>query len=562
MSTLVLERPDAELERLAALHEYGLLDAPAGHELDAVVRLAAAIADVPTATLNLIDEHRQCQLTTVGFEGADSPRTESMCDIAFRNGKLINLPDASRDSRYAGNPWVDGRTANVRFYASAPLISPSGYALGTLCVFDNVTKVLSRRQVQRLEDLAEVVVGLFERRRQSRISDELAHAAERDHKFIETLLDAVDVGIAASDSDGRLTILNRTARHWAGIDENLTAVPGRGDIRCALLDANELTPVAEKDLPLNKALRGGRVDDTEYILRTAADEHLTVVAHTRRMVMDQGVPIGAVVALTDVSSDREYRRTIERAHAEIAGQESQLRAVVSELERSNDELEGFAAGVSHDLVRPLASASGYLEMLGHLYGEGLDERGAKWLTGAMRALDRMQELVKALLGYARVGNSPCQATQVDLDDVVEKVRADLHPLIKEYGATVGATGTLPKVHGDPILIRQLLQNLIDNAIKYRHPDRAPEVTVTCTAGPDGWAVQVTDNGLGIPLEHRDRVFDMFAQVDPESMKGHGIGLSTCLRIVERHGGTIGLGDARGGGTVIHLYLPQQSGGDC
>jgi signal transduction histidine kinase len=546
--TLATERPDAESQRLAALHEYRLLDSPADDELSAVVRVAAMIADVPTATLNLIDESRQCQLTTVGFPGSDSDRGDSMCDVAFRDGRVIHLPDARQDPLYSGNPWVDGRMANVRFYASAPLISPAGYALGTLCVFDEVARVLSRRQIQRLEDLAEIVVGLFERRRQARISAELALEAERSNKFVETLLDTVDVGIAAADADGRLTVLNRAVRRWAGADEDLTTPLEILATRCELLHLDGRTPLTAAETPLHQALRDHLVNDVEFVLRTAGGDHLTVTANSRSMITDHGERIGAVVALTDVTRDREHRRDIERAHAE-------LRTAVSELERSNDELEGFAAAVSHDLVRPLASAGAFLEMFGQVYGDQLDERGAKWVAGAGRALDRMQQLVTALLDYARAGHAPYQAVPVDLNEVIAQVRADLRAHAESAGAAITVEGPLPLVEGDPTLLRQLLQNLIDNAIKYRHPDRAPTVEVTCVPGPDGCVVAVADNGLGIPPEHRDRVFDMFAQVDPESRKGHGIGLSTCMRIVERHGGRIAVDESPSGGTVIRLHLP-------
>src|SRR4051794_13203963 len=153
---------EAEAARLAALHEYQLLDQPVDDELSAVVRVAALVAGVPTATLNLIDENRQCQLTTVGFEGGDSPRTDSMCAIQFRNGRMTHVPDASKHPLYSSNPWVTGRLARVRFYASAPLITPEGYALGTLCVFDERVKSLTGEQISRIQDLSDVLVALFE----------------------------------------------------------------------------------------------------------------------------------------------------------------------------------------------------------------------------------------------------------------------------------------------------------------------------------------------------------------------------------------------------------------
>ena len=293
------------------------------------------------------------------------------------------------------------------------------------------------------------------------------------------------------------------------------------------------------------------------MLRTAVGDLLTLTASGRGMVGDAGERIGAVVALTDVTADRERLRQLQAAHAELADREERLLAAVTELRRSNDELEGFAAAASHDLVRPLASASGYLELLAELYSDRLDERAAKWLEGASRSMDRMQQLVRALLSYAQAGQAPCRAVPVDLTEVVALTTADLAAAIGSTGAEVSVRGTLPEPVGDPTLLRQLLQNLVDNAIKYRHPDRPPRVVIAGETGPEQWVITVSDNGMGIPAEERDRVFDMFSQVDPAARKGYGIGLSPCLRIVERHRGTITIGEAEGGGTVFRLHLPRE-----
>ncbi|KUL22121.1 histidine kinase [Actinoplanes awajinensis subsp. mycoplanecinus] len=546
--------PDLEQDRLAALHEYQLLDEPADDELSAVVRVAAVVADVPHATLNLMDENRQCSLTTVGFEGGDIPRTESMCNLHFLEGGTIQIPDATRHPRYAGHPHVDGRLGAVRFYASTSLVTPAGYVLGTLCVFDFTPKTLTDRQLARLEDLGAVLVGLFERRRQARLNAAMAAESERNRKFIDTVLETVEVGIAASDETGELTVLNRAARRWGGVELS-NELPSRDQSRYRMFRPDGVTPLAEDETPLQRVLRENYLDGAEMILRTASDDYISVLASGRAMFADTGERIGAVVALTDITSDRVYRRRLEQAHTEVALREEQLQAAVVELERSNDELEGFAAAVSHDLVRPLAGAHGYLDLLDEAYGEHLDARAAKWVGGALRAVERMQQLVQALLSYARAGHAPCQPGEVDLNDVVEQVTADLRTLIESGQADVGVQGRLPVITGDHTLIRQLLQNLVDNAIKYRHPDRRPRIRISCSAEPDGWHIVVTDNGMGIPAEHRARIFDMFAQVDPESRKGHGIGLSTCLRIVERHGGTIELDDAPGGGTAVRLRMP-------
>ncbi|GAA0472101.1 hypothetical protein Ade02nite_51710 [Paractinoplanes deccanensis] len=409
-----------EQRRLAALHEYGLLDAPAGDELEAVVRVAATVAGVPTATLNLIDENRQCQLTTTGFEGSTTTRDDSMCAVRFESGKLTYLPDARLDPAYAGNPWVTGRFAGVRFYVSVPLVTPQGYALGSLCVFHHERHELSTEQLDRLRDLAQVILALFERRRQARVNGALAAEVQAQHAELE-------------------------------------------------------------------------------------------LAHAARA------------------------------------------ATIAELRRSNTELEQFAGVVSHDLAAPLSVISGYLELLAEEAGDA-DPQSAKWIASASRAAGRMQRLITSLLSYARAGNAPCRPEPVALGELVDLALTDLRGTVD--GATVVVQDDLPVIEGDPVLVRQLLQNLIGNALKYRSAERPCRVEITAEPAPDGRRrVRVADNGPGIPQEQRARVFEMFAQVDPAAGSGHGVGLSTCQRIVDRHHGEIHAEQTPGGGTTISFTLP-------
>ncbi|WP_432497944.1 sensor domain-containing diguanylate cyclase [Kineococcus auxinigenes] len=200
-----------EAQRLAALHDYGVLDAPADAELDDVVRAAAMLAGVPHATLNLIDEHRQCQLTTVGFEGGDSARSDSMCALHFTDGEVVHVPDATLDERYRTNPWVDGRLARVRLYASAPLVDPRGHALGSLCVFDTAPGELSAARLGALEGLARVVVALFERRREARLAVHYAEQARRHAEQARRL--------GASDAELRL-VLATTGDAFVAVGED------------------------------------------------------------------------------------------------------------------------------------------------------------------------------------------------------------------------------------------------------------------------------------------------------------------------------------------------------
>jgi signal transduction histidine kinase len=530
-----------EQQRLAALHEYRVLDAPADDELEAVVRVAAMVAGVPTATLNLIDEHRQCQLTTAGFTGGDSARSDSMCALRFQAGQFVHVRDARTDPAYRENPWVTGVLADVRFYASAPLVTPQGYALGTLCVFDSVPRELTGGQIERLEDLAGVILALFERRRQARVMAELAAEAEARQRFTDTVLDTIDVAVVAADRSGHLTVFNRTARDWHGLDADPSVEPADFAEHYRLFRADGVTALPSEEIPLLRVLHGGTVSDAELVIRPDGLPARHVVVGGRALTAAGGTPLGAVVAMTDVTADRARQQALRDAHAELL--------------RSNTELEQFAAVVSHDLAAPLAVVNGYLELLGDHYAMEIEAQGRKWIGATVRAVGRMQALIESLLSYARAGSGPCRREPTDLGELVDHALTDLRESIRHGGATVRVTLPAITVSCDPTLVRQLLQNLIGNAVKYRDPARDCQVEVGARREQDEYVVTVRDNGIGIPADQRRRVFEMFARAEAAGPAGHGVGLSTCERIVTRHDGRIWADTAPGGGTTISFTLP-------
>ena len=187
--------PSAELRRLAALRDYVDVEAPPPHELQAVVRLAARATGTPNAVVNIIDEKLQRQLATEGFARADCAREDSMCSYSIGYGGLVHVPDARRDVRFAANPWVDGRLGTIRSYAAAPLLTPDGLALGTLCVFGDEQRELTADERADLADLAQLVVSIFDRERTARRQaadslalDEARRAAELSRALQRTLL--------------------------------------------------------------------------------------------------------------------------------------------------------------------------------------------------------------------------------------------------------------------------------------------------------------------------------------------------------------------------------------
>ncbi|MGI4894769.1 MAG: GAF domain-containing sensor histidine kinase [Janthinobacterium lividum] len=566
-----------EARRLAALHGYQLLDTPPDPELDAIVRIAAAVAGVPTATVNLIDSARQCQLSAVGFDGATSQRQESMCARNIGVPGVVHVRDASLDPRYLDSSWVDGRMAEVRFYASAPLVTPEGHHLGSLCVFDVEPRELDDDQLARLADLATLVMALLERHRRNREQQQLVAEVEEQREllqltlseleardeFAQALMDTVDVGVVACDADGHLTVFNRVAQGFHGLDLDTALPPAQHASTYHLYAADGVTLLSAQQVPLLRALVEGSVTGVEMVIARVGADPVRVSVSGRALSSESGEAIGAVVAIQDITEERARMRALEDAGEQLRRQGLELADAVAELRRSNTELADLAAVASHDLASPLTAILGYLDLVLDVHGSQLPAEGQAWIATALRAGQRMQRLIEAVLDHARAGSTAFAAQPVDVEALLCQVVEDLTPAAAEADVTFSGGG---HALADPVLLRQLLQNLVGNALRYRSPQRRCRIQVRVRdLDHGGWELAVLDNGRGIPAHQRGEVFRMFAMANPVAgtqteaggvrRVGHGIGLATCQRIVERHGGRILAEETPGGGATLRATFP-------
>ena len=223
------------------------------------------------------------------------------------------------------------------------------------------------------------------------------------------------------------------------------------------------------------------------------------------------------------------------------------------LATSDERLAAFAGQVSHDLKNPLTAVTMSLEMALEEADEAEDaDMLVSLLDRAARGADRMQSMINDLLAFARGGSAP-EVAEVDLDGLVGEVLEGLAPVL---GAAVVESGDLPIVPGDPVQLRTVVQNIVANALKFSREGVDPHIGITADQLDGHWRVQVTDNGRGVAEEKRALVFEPFARID-KSVPGTGIGLATCRRIVEAHGGRIGLTGAPGGGSTVWFLLPAE-----
>jgi signal transduction histidine kinase len=237
--------------------------------------------------------------------------------------------------------------------------------------------------------------------------------------------------------------------------------------------------------------------------------------------------------------------------------QQQLMLQNAELERSNRDLEDFAHVVSHDLQQPLQSVTGFADLLLLKYGDRLDATAVEYIECIANSGKRMQRLIRDLLNYAQVGSENQQFLPIDCNQVIHQVFDNLRGTIYERGVSL-THDPLPTVWGHETQLVQLFQNLIGNAIKFIRPGADPEVVITATRQGHSYEFQIRDNGIGIAPEHLERVFQVFQRghQDESEYVGTGIGLATCKKIVEGHGGRIWVESELGVGTTFFFTLTE------
>ncbi len=295
------------------------------------------------------------------------------------------------------------------------------------------------------------------------------------------------------------------------------------------------------------------VPDTSWpVVLTARDRDLYAsVSGAERWI--PWVILGAL-AVTGALAILLLRRTLADAEA-MRRSNRQLERRAAELQRSNAELEQFAYVASHDLQEPLRKVQAFGDLLSRRHADALPDQAQHYLSRMRDAAGRMSALIEDLLVFSRVTTHTRPFQRLDLTRVAEDVTQDLETVIAEAGATVRIS-PLPAIDADPLQMRQLLQNLVSNAIKFRSPDHAPTVTLTGTT-QDGQAVlTITDDGIGFDEKYAERIFRVFERLHArDAYEGTGIGLALCRKIVERHDGSIRATSAPGAGTTFTIRLP-------
>ena len=275
-----------------------------------------------------------------------------------------------------------------------------------------------------------------------------------------------------------------------------------------------------------------------------------------RMETREGEAFDASLSATAVHEDGEIvaSRSVIRDISDLKETERELREQTERLEQSNRELEQFAYLASHDLQEPLRMVASYTQLLARRYGDELDEKAQRYIAYAVEGAERMKALINDLLTYSRVNRPDGEWTEVDLEEVMEVVAANLKLKIEETGADL-QWGELPTISGDETLLVQLFQNLVENALKFRGED-LPQVRVEAEEGGGEVRLTVEDNGIGFDPKNADRIFQIFQRLHERGeYDGTGTGLAIVEKVVDFHGGEVEVDSEVGVGTTFAVTLP-------
>ncbi|MGZ3709528.1 MAG: sensor histidine kinase, partial [Bdellovibrionota bacterium] len=326
--------------------------------------------------------------------------------------------------------------------------------------------------------------------------------AEREARLLGAIVDSSDDAIVSKDLNGTITSWNKSAERLFGYTAE--EIIGRSVTLLIPLDRQEEEP---KIIARLKA--GERVDHFET-LRRRKDGTLLDISLTISPVRNAS---GQIVGASKIARDITQRK---RAEAEIR--------------RANQDLEQFAFSASHDLQEPLRSVKIYSELLTRRYHDKLDGQALEFLGFVRSGATRMELLVSDLLAYTQVSKQEKGTDSVDANAALTTVLDGMSGSISESGTRI-TSDPLPTVQMHGMQLQQLFQNLIGNAIKYRSPERTPEIHIAAAHRSEGWTFSVTDNGIGIAPEYKEKVFGLFKRLHTsDEYAGTGIGLAICQRI--------------------------------
>ncbi len=393
---------------------------------------------------------------------------------------------------------------------------------------------------QRLPDGGAITFGLDITKRKAADDELLA-----SQRLLEQVIDAIPMSIFAKDLDSNYVMVNRYMADFFGTTKQ------------ALVKRHT------SELPSQEATRQQSLRDDQWVYCNRKP-----LVHETWIQKPDGTPVpyhsskiplfdaaGRLTGLLginrDITGEREAQRRIEETNASL---EARVRERTAQLESANRELEAFSYSVSHDLKAPLRAIDGAAGIMKMKFGAQLPAGTEPYLARISQSARRMGVLIEGLLEFARLSRQALRRDPLQPDEIVRAVLHGAEAVIQERG-TVVKLGALPPCNADPLLLRQVYENLVSNAIKYSAQARPPTIEIGAQREGDEAVYYVRDNGVGFEMDYASKLFGVFQRLHAaEQFEGTGIGLALVRRIIERHGGRIWAESAPGAGATFYFTI--------
>lgn len=399
---------------------------------------------------------------------------------------------------------------------------------------ERINHVLELKVKERTKDLEMLNVNL-QKEISYRITAQQSTKSQAD--FFQLVIDLNPNMVFVKDKHGKIILANDTfAKFYNTTKENLV---GKNQSGFSDSQANLDEFTRQDEMVLNNPFNSFNFF-SEIINNSGEYSYFIITKQAVKFLDNEDLSILGVV--TDVSRYKKIEIEIQEKN--------------KELERSNEELNRFASIASHDMQSPLKTIISFLQVIEQRYGDKIDDDGKEFINYCITASSRMRQLIIDLLNYSRLNAEPRPFQETNLNELLFIVKRNLEINISSKNAEI-TSEMLPTIIGEPYMLSQVFQNIIDNSLKFTN-HQTPQIKIAYAELTDSWLISISDNGIGIKEEFKEKIFKIFQRLNADNeYSGTGIGLAICNKVIEHHKGRIWVESEFGKGTTFHFTISKK-----